>query len=322
MFTIKTYSLSGDLIKTISPRDVMGDISWSSQINGWQWEIRVRLSGYIGTFIDGEILRVFVTNEYYPSGKCVYTGVITKTVYEYWKNEYTEIVALGLHVLFGFKLHPNGTKSGTVSSILSDIIDVMNTSYGNIFTKDIEATSNTASINLEYQNVSSALSKISVDGYSWNIDWEGKFIWKQNSLQAVHRLSLGWTIEKMTSSFDREEMRNRVIVKYSSGVTTSEDLSSISESFLREEYIENTDITTLWYSQTFWNSKLQDSKPTMKISVSSYDIYSILPGHFIRILNTNLPIENISHVFRINYRKDGADIELWNITSIAEALRT
>lgn len=321
MYTIKTYSISGTLIKTISPNAVIGDISWSSQINGWQGELRVKMAYPLNQQFEWDIVRVFVTNSDYPQWKCMYTGLITKITYEMWATEYIELTALWLQVLFWFKLHPNGTKSWAVSTILSDTIDYMNTYYSWIFQKEITTVANTTSLNLQDQYVSQVFQLAKLKWYNWIIDWEWKFIWKSDASQVVHRVKLWNELEKATYTTDREMMVNRFFAKWASTTTTSEDLLSISENFLREVREEVTEITDTWALQRYWDSKIQAEKPTMKMTIQKYDIYSIYPGQFIKLLNTSFEMMQVQ-VFKVTYRKDKADIEFWNITSISEALRT
>jgi hypothetical protein len=42
-YNAKLYTLSGDYVRTISPREIMSSIRYSSQLNGGQGEVRLTL---------------------------------------------------------------------------------------------------------------------------------------------------------------------------------------------------------------------------------------------------------------------------------------
>jgi len=97
MLQIKLYNLGGTLLEVVSPNLVMNSLTWTGQINGGQGEITVKLNLPISTSMPAAILKVYSTDEYNPTGKLVYTGIITKKTREISAGqEYIAMTALGI----------------------------------------------------------------------------------------------------------------------------------------------------------------------------------------------------------------------------------
>ncbi len=316
---VKLYSFSGVLIDTISPKIVMGNISWSSQINGGQWEVRVKLNLPMHTPIDADILKIYTTNTYHPTGELVYTWVITKIWREIWQSEYIEITALGLATILSFKLNANGTKTWSLSNIISETIDAINTSYP-FFTKIIDPLTTVGNFDFQNRTLLDVVNTIKETGWSWTIDGKGNFIWKNKINQKMHSLTLWKNIERISIVDNTEQVKNKAYIQWNSGTQMVQDSTSISEFWLREYYESKSDITSSEYATTYGNSKLSWLSRTLTLSIYDYDIYSILPWHRITVRNTPISIQNLQ-IYKVSYGNDKATLEVEKIDSISDALR-
>ncbi len=321
MLQVKLYSFAATLDDAVSVKTVDGSFSWSAQINGGQGELKVKLNMPMSSIIDSDILRVFCTDQYNPSGKIVYTGVITKIWREMTKDsEYIEITALGLSALFGFKLFTNWAKTGGLSTILSDVIDFMNLSY-NYFTKVISSLATTWNYDFQYKTVLDVINSVKQQNWSWTVDGQWNFIWKEKSTQTLHRFTMGNQIQRISIVDNAEQIKNKVTIGWSAWNEVYQDATSISNYGIRELYEAKTDITTAPYANTYgqWKALLAPSR-TLTVQIAGYDIYSILPGHLITINNAPISIVNLQ-IYKITYGNNMATLEVEKIDSIGESVR-
>jgi len=316
---VKLYSFAWSLIDTISPKIVIGNLSWSSQINGGQGEVKIRLNLPISTTINADIVKIYITDYYYPNGEVVYTWVITKIAREIWDTEYIEITALWLATILWFKLQSNWTKTGSLSSIISDTIDTINISYP-LYTKVIDTLTTSWSFDFQNRTLLDVVNTIKETWWSWTVDGKGNFIWKNKSNQTIHNLTLGKNVERISIIDNTEQVKNKAYIQWSSWTQMVEDTASISEYWIREYYESKTDITSSWYATTYWNSKIVWISRTLTLSIYDYDIYSIIPWHRITVRNTPISIQNLQ-VYKISYWNKKATIEVEKIDSISDALR-
>ena len=320
MLQVKLYSFSGTLIDTISTKALMGNIWWTAQIDGGQWEIRIKLNLKMSSVIDGDIVKVISTDEWNPSWSVVYTGIITKINREIWRDgEYIEIVALWVATALWFVLFTNGARTWSLSSILSDSIDLANTAYP-LFTKDISTLSTTGNFDFQNKSILDVVNTIKSADWAWTVDGQWKFIWKDRSSQYIHNLTLGKNIEKISIVDDTERIKNKVNIKWSGGIVTVQDTASISEYWIRELYEEKTDITNSTYATTYGNSLISWFDRNLIVQVYDYDIYSIIPWNLVNVRNTPISISNLQ-IKKVTYGNNKATLEVEKINSISEALR-
>lgn len=320
MLQVKLYSFAWTLIDTISPKILMGNLSWTGQINGWQWEIRVKLNLSMDSTVDADIVKVISTDEYNSSWKVVYTGVVTKIgreISETW--EYIEIIALWLASLLWFKLFANGTKVGGLSSILNDSIDSINLAYP-LFTKAIDSLATTGNFDFQYKSILEVVNSVKETGWSWTVDGQGNFIWKLKGNQTTHSLTLGKNIERISVIDNTEQIKNKVSIKWSGWIEVYQDSPSITEYGVREIYEEKTDITSSGYANSYAQSKIVWVSRTLTVQVYDYDIYSIIPWHRITVRNTPISIQELQ-VHKVSYGNNKATLEVEKIDSIGQSVR-
>lgn len=318
MLQVKIYSVDGTLIDAISPGLLIGGISWSASIDGGQGEARIRLNMPISSAITGRVIKIFSTDVYDPTWKCVYTGIISKISRVIEKTEYIEISALGLATVLSYVLY-SGSFNTTLNNVLSTLITEANAKYP-FFSQDIESVSSMSIFSTWNKTILENIWLIKKIGYSWFVDGEGTFRWKNKTNQTKHIFTLGSTIEKISITDDFDEVKNSILLQYSSGTVTSTDSQSILDNWLRKSFVEKTDIWGSTYAQSFSDSLIEWPLQTLTLSVYDYDIYSIHPGHRVSIKNTPISIEE-RQIYKVNYWNNTATLEVEKIDSISHALR-
>jgi len=320
MLQVKLYSFAGTLIDTISPKLLMGGISWTAQINGGQGEVKVKLNVPMSTTIDGDIIKIISTDKYNTSGSVVYTGFITKIWREVWASgEYVELTALGLSTLLGLKLFANWAKVWSLSSILGDCIDSANLAYP-FFTKVIDSLAATGNFDFQYKSILEVINSVKETGWSWTVDGQGNFIWKLKANQTLHSLTLGKNIEKISVIDNTEQVRNKISIWWSGWTQVYQDLASIAEYGIRELYESKTDITSSGYASSYGQSKVVGVSRTLTVQIYDYDIYSIIPWQLITVRNTPLSIQNLQ-IYKVSYGNNKATLEVEKIDSIGQSVR-
>lgn len=149
-YNIKVYNLSGVYQKTLSQKVIMSDISFSSQIDGGQGELRVSLAVEVDSTIVAynNIIKVYETDENNPLGILIYSGIVTQiTRISESGREYIEMTALGLASLLSLVyFYQSGytfTKNQEVSLTIEDAIDSFSVDYPSLITYDASSIEST-----------------------------------------------------------------------------------------------------------------------------------------------------------------------------------
>lgn len=130
-YNIKVYTLGGAFIKTLNQTLIMSDLSFNSQINGGQWELRIRLNlPFSNSSIQKtNIIRLFVYDDNYPTGKNIYTWVIGNiTRVADSSGDTIEVIALGLSSILAYTLFEESgsyllTKNQETAETIRNIVD-------------------------------------------------------------------------------------------------------------------------------------------------------------------------------------------------------
>ena len=310
-YDIKVYSKSWVYQTTINPNVVMNDISFTSNVNWWLWELDLQLALPFSdnTFHWWEIIKVDLFNERYKQWKQIYYWYVSQVSRIFDINKwYIQLSILWIASLLNSILY-SWTKTWSVSSILTDIINSFNWKYSwnlitiwwiDTYSEDIEIELN------DWTTCKSAIDKINdICNYYWFIDSEWKFWFKSKWNQKRHILANEQNIESMNITSSIEKVYNRVYVsrkdweikQYQN--TTSQWLYWIKEKYENEPSIAN-ESTQDEYGN---NYILENSNPKNASSIvvnSSYDIESIVPWDIISVVNidfdiTDLLIEKIKY---------------------------
>lgn len=333
MFTIKIYERSGAFVQAVNE---INDISFTSQINWGQWEVRVEAAGILPDF-SGKIVKIYETKMINTS--LIYSGLIGKvTIISDSSKEYTEITAMGLAVVLWNTLFDETgnyviTKNQEVSLTIKNIIDSVSIKYPWMITytwTSIETTGITANLLFAYnKSIDAITTAAGVTEFSWYVDQDGVFqfhpkIW--GIWQTTHIFTVWEDVNSLSVEEDSEEIVNNYVLEYSGGSTYSNsDATSQGLYWIREEKNTNTQIADLATAMASVNSYLaekKDKKLKIRITVNSkYNIESLKPGDLASVRNFSYNIESLQ-IQRVTYNRNEATLDLEEYNSLAKEILT
>lgn len=328
MFTVKLYEQNGTFIRTINE---INDISFSTQINGGQGELRIETADTVANTA-GKIMRVVQTIG--TVSTLVYTGIVGKVTRRIeTSRELYELRALGLSSLLGDIMYQSGgiynfTKTSVdPSAIIRDIIDRANVVYPGLFSYTADSITNTGqtvTISFLYESCLVSLSKVAdLTEFWWHIDENGLVYFKARAGTADHRLTIGSTIESITIEHDSERLVNDYHLTWASGTENWVDATSITAYGRRQKYENKSQIQA--GALGIANAYVNDNKdPKRKVSAtvnSQYPFYSITPGEIVQFQNLDITLPPLQ-VARVSYNRNEATLELEEYNSLSREIIT
>jgi len=326
MFTIKIYEQNWTFVRDIQE---INDISFTSQINGGQWEVRVETAQSVAD-IAGKVLKIVKTQ--WTTTSLIYSwiiGKITRNIKE--SSEYYEVVALGLASLLQDTLFKySGAYSFSRSTvdpaqIVRDIIDSMNAVYPlySYTAGSVQNVGITVSVDFYYETSIEALSKVSELTESWwHIDENGLVYFLPRSWTTDHILTVGKNVNEITIEYDSENIVNDYFFEHSAGVYNSTDSTSITAYWKRTKYETKTQITSGFADiAAAFIAENKDPKRKVSASINSeYDFFTLTPGEILEFKNIEtLPPLQIQ---RVTYNRNEATLDLEEYNSLAKEILT
>lgn len=322
MYNIKHYSKSKVFIQTIQTKKLVNISNFSSQANGWVWDLYITLD----LKITNKYFNISDLIEVYYKWDFIYSWYLLDVNKLYWPK--TETVTLDIvwyaSLLSQYVL--NQTYTDLASNIVKDIIDKANIEYWfNIFNYDITSIPDTVwniNIGFEYETYFKALEEISeitwIDFFV-DIDWKVYF----TSTRENHILTLRKDVEELDITEEWRSIVNSIIVDYDWWVKTYTNPASITKFWLKQKYESKQDIKNETTADKYWESFLADNSnkinKTWIIVNNNYTYFNIKAWDTIRIRNSPFIIEDIE-VKRIIYDYETARIELWKTYSFAKEI--
>lgn len=265
-FTIKTYSLTWEYKKTISPNIVKNNITFNDIINGGLWQLSLQLNLPINNtdFLQGDQIKIWkwtylLYNWYIDEVNLNATSFEEIILNATWV--YSLLTRLYYNESWDFEL----TKTGDPAEIIDEIIDFFNTKYSWL-SKETENTWTSVSYDIEYSTLKSIIDDLVQvwTNYFWHIDQNGIFKFQPKPTTATHKL----TFEKNIFSLDVEDntstLVNKLYIRWSDDVVrTYEDITSQNTYWIKEKYLSKTTLSET-ASDEYWNSYIEEYKNPQK----------------------------------------------------------
>lgn len=315
-YQIKVYDKTKVFKKVINELLIKSEISFTAQINGWQWNINIVLDWLITDFIQSDIIEIYSIN--WSLRTLIYVWFIWE-IQTNIKNFYeTTLIVYGLFSLFNnilYNVSWNYTANININSytIIQNIISLMNTNY-NYFTISW-ISSIIANYDLNHTNCLSLVNELQKinNNYFYLDNYNLKFTSKP--ITATHFFTIWLDIEELNIDDDTTELVNSLILKYGAWTNTYNDTTSINTYWKKEKYIENTSLVNFQTADNYWNTYISENKnPKKKIRLvinRKFENYEIIkPWDTCKILNTKLNLNNNLQINKLNYTKDKLVIEL------------
>jgi hypothetical protein len=318
--------------------NVMNEPTYPAEMNGGYGECVLNLNiapDEIGeSLIDYmRIVKIYIFDENYPSGKCIYTGFISQySPYIRGAEQGLRVSLLGLVSLLAFDFYKDGSAFTVAHSaddpavIIKAIIDHANSVFPHsVLTYDTGGTSvSTVGTNVTYTfeddkwlgAMENAVNQAG-DGWWWLVDHVGE-VWLQDKpATATHAFTIGKDIELFDGEKTTEEIINSTQVRYDGGTEDDTDSTSIAAywqrgSIISDDRIKNS-ATAVSRATTEVDGKKDPAKNLRLVVNSNYNLESIKPGDTCKIKNWKLGDELFGdnmQIVSLNYSLDRVELEL------------
>lgn len=312
----------------------------SQEINrGWQ-DIELKL-GYkfddYPSFIDfNNIIKIYVVNDYYPSGRLIYFGYISDIKPRIDGGE--EMVSIRVYPVNSYlsrSFYKDGS-SYTVnisaqdpSAAITDVIDHFDNTYPN--TVYYDSSIDPVGVNITYDLIdfrwNDAINRIFelVDpNWFYRFDPDGKLHMHEIPATATHTLMIGKHVRFLEPNRTMQDLVNRVRVDYDGGSVVVDNSASITAYGLHEgEPITDTNIKDLTTAtqrgtQVVLNQKDPMFSGTLEITGTNLDLLNFNVGETIELVNydsVNTLLTNNMLITKTTYEYETLTIELGYVRS-------
>ena len=344
-YTAKIYNLAGSIVKTINPRTINNEVSFSSTINAGQGQCMIDLSLPMDDFGEGtniknmNFVRIYeADDENSPEPRLIYTGFISQYVpYFQGSSEGVRLVCLGLATLLQFGYYKSGSNFTVSASaidpaqIMKNVLDHFNSVFpgtpnwidwdgGNVDTVGTNVTYEF--VDQKWGDVLKKAFDLAGSGRWWYIGPNGQLYFKAKPGTATHRFTLGYDVVSGEIVKNSEQLINKFQLRWNTGYSSTTDFTdatSVSTYGPREKIQNDERITISGTADQRGDQEIADNKdPKAQVRMrinANYDIESIKPGDTCSVFN----VKQGSTVFPANmlitavrYTPDGVDLDLEN----------
>lgn len=309
-YYIKVFDKSWIYKTTINPNAVMNDVSFSENVNWWQWELMLNLAldFWDKTFNWWELIKVILYSDKYKQWKQIYFWYVSQISRIYDINKwYIQIRCLWIASLLTQILY-SWTPSWTSTTILNWIISHFNDNYSwLIMNWQIDSYSENLSFDFEeWTTCSEAINTVADScNYYRFVDSEWKFNFRKKFSQSNHIIANNQALESMELNYNIESLVNKLYVSRNDWtVQTYEDTDSQDTYWIKEKFLYETSLEDQTTQDEFWNNYLEQySNPKNASTIivnSEYDIESVIPWDTITVVNTSYKVKDLL-IEKINY---------------------
>ena len=302
-YDIKVFNKDWTFKTTINPNVIMNDISFTENVNWWQWQLTLNLalSFWDRTFQGWDLIKVVLYNERYKQGKQVYFGYITQITRKYDTNKwYIQLICLWIASLLN-KIRFSWSYAWTITSVLNQIFLTFNNNYPWLIAIQ-QIDSYPESVSVEFDSNMTCQKAINVLSDTANyyrfVDSEWLFYFRKKNTQKNHIVSNGSSVETMSLNYSFESIVNKLYLEREWwNLQIYQDIESQNKYWIKEWFEVEASIVNQTTQDEYWNNYIaqyKDPKNASQIVVNSkYDIESIQPWDTISVVNTEYEVKNL-----------------------------
>lgn len=306
-FDIKIYDRLKEYKLTINPNKIMNAVSFSSNLDGWQWELNLNLTTEVN--IDcGDIIEVYCYDDFNKDGMLLYCGFVSEVNNIYSSSKtYNNVKCLWIWSLLWTSYYTTTwTVTKTIEWHITDLVTDYNAIYWatifSVWTIEDEST-----VALDFSEEWTFLEKLNVitksgENYFY-INQNGEINILKRPTEATHLLTYKKNVEELKLSYNIESIVNQYrVTAYCGGdgwtyTNVYSDNNSISQYGVKSAYKYTKDYYYRTWVDNRANSLLQENSTpknnTQVIVNSVYNILSITPWQSIAVMNIDRNIDNL-----------------------------
>ena len=344
-YNIKVYDIDGNIITTINKP--LSKFSFSNSINSGVDNITIDTKEPTNTtkFDWANFVEVREYSDQNKTWTPLFWGFIQSTPWLITENRDTiGLQCVWLHQMLSTVLYESWSsltfnKSSNINTIITEIVWVFNSkqvwsppvSYnGFIWASLIKVWTITAkniNVNFDKDTCLSAIIKcFEGSGLDFYIQPDWTLISKEKPMTPQHFLTMNKDVQNMTiKDNDKQDLVNYLRLERNGGtVVIYEDVTSQTTNWFFEIYLSKTDIVDSNTQDQFWDKYIADNKDPKKettIEVNDrYDIASIEPGDYVKVLNSELWIDN-KKILKTTYNGDTITLNIDKYVSVWQLLK-
>jgi hypothetical protein len=334
-YNVKLYDLSGNYVRTFSPSEIMSEITFSSQTDGGQWELRLKLAYRYDSqnVAFNNVVKVFELDEANPLGRQIYTGFIgsVRRVAERG-TEYVEARIVGVASVLSWLFYKSWasysfSKTDDPANIAKEIIGTLQTQYPWLLNYDALSVMNygtNVTVSFAYEKCLDSLKKTTdLTDYWWTVDGTGKFHFKPKSAGNTHYLTFWKDIDSLEIEENAEKVVNEYFLDWASWTVSASDSTSQTANGKRQLKESETTVGasgTASSAATKYIAQNKDPKKRIVLTVNTkYDFESMKPGDLVTVRNLEYPIQGLQ-ILRMDYSPNSAKLELDDVRSLPQEI--
>jgi len=335
MITVKVYDRTNTTLKeTIKGDLLLWDITFTSNVNWWQWNLTLQLNKSITTtdYTLWDIIKIKRYDDELKTGWDLYMWYVTKIGRKQTTSrQYIELSCLWIASLLTEHSAWFNYDSKPVGQLARELIDSINASYGgNIINYTTSTIPDWASLwtgTISTTNAAEAMNVLS--NASWRkryIDWNGTCYMFTKPVTPTHFLSNQKDVESIDIQEEIQEMVNKVFFwsKYTLSQNTSySDAPSIAlygSKFLQQE------INIYWqtaldnYAIQYVNDRKDPKRQTTLVVNREYPIELLQPWDTVKVRNFEYAFDNIQ-IEKVQYTQDKVIVYLEQYISFGQQIK-
>jgi len=330
-YQIKVYdSQWTNLIKTISPKDIISDISFSCQINWGQGELNIEINDKFNSsyYSYWNIVEVMEYSDFYKAWRNIYKWYISQIVREQEINKETiTLTCLWLASLLQSCIFLFTTTNIDPANLIKTILDDFDSKipwliwYGSNIDNFWQVLNISTSTWTSLDTINTVAKTTNFYRY---VDQYGEFFFKAKPIVPTHYLTNQKDIERISLSEDGENIVNRIILKeYFDVYHTYDDIPSQTQYWLLEWYYPKPELVNTASRDAFAQSEFDRNSTTKKktsiVVNNKYDLVTLQPWQTIKVRNFDYSIDNLQ-INKVQYSTKRVTLDLEDYISFGKLL--
>lgn len=344
-YEVKVYSRTWTYKSTINPRNLVSDINFSEDLNGWQSDLNLEIIWDFNDFLCTDIVEIREVDEENKIISPTYTWIVEEISvkeFEGWSTVILQLLWLFTVLndnLFKFASNREFTLNMTPWNTIKAIIDSFNLDYWvlsgwdtqNLSTNiikytawSIDITWTAVNMNFDNDNCLDSIQKI-LDN-----TWFSFYIWadwvcyvQKDENQDKKYLTLWRQVIEVDRKIHKRDLTNYLYHERTwNNEQTYTDPVSIALFGKKEKKEINSDIQDATSQNVVWNKYIQDfayERNEISIVVKPQKSSSIVPWNLLTINNIKIPLVE-KKITKISKQKDSWIIYVWDFISFWETV--